>query len=274
MIKKCTDILEQVRKTKPLIHHITNYVTVNDCANITLCIGASPVMADELEEASDIAGIASAVVLNTGTLNKATISSMIVAGQTANAKGIPVILDPVGVGASALRNKTVEDILKKIKISVLRGNISEIRFISGLQSNTKGVDASEDDLSNIADKNHIAMELAKKLNCVVAITGKIDVVSDGRTTVCLENGHSALGDITGTGCMCSSLIGSLCGADPSMPLEAAIAALLVMGISGEIAFAKAGEKGLGSFHTALFDAVSKIDGAMLCSQGKISSENH
>jgi len=271
MKSKYAALVERVREKKPLVHHITNYVTVNDCANITLAIGASPIMADALEEAADIAATASALVLNLGTLNERTIPSMLAAGRAANKAGVPVVLDPVGAGASKLRNETAARILNEVKISVLRGNISEIRFLAGLKSAAKGVDASEDDLQGSADASAgaIAKTLAARYHCVTAITGATDVVSDGKTVVCVENGHPMLANLTGTGCMCSSLIGSFCGAAPDAPFEATIAALLTMGIAGEIAGEKAGQSGNGSFHTALHDAVSHMDAETLSGRAKI-----
>jgi hydroxyethylthiazole kinase len=248
-----------VRTVKPLVHHITNYVTVNDCANMTLAIGASPVMADALEEAADIARIAAAVVLNIGTLNERTIPAMLAAGKAANQAGVPVIFDPVGAGASRLRNETAGRIIREIRLSVLRGNISEIRFLSGMQSETKGVDASERDIRQTEDTVSVAKSLAAKLGCTVGITGATDVVSDGKKAVCIKNGHPMLSNLTGTGCMCSSLTGAFCGVAPHQPFEAAAAALLTMGIAGEIAYAAAGQRGNGSFRAALHDAVSRMD---------------
>jgi len=259
MSNNYTALLQKVRESNPLVHHITNYVTVNDCANVTLEIGASPVMADAIGEAADIASIASALVLNMGTLNERTIPSMIAAGEAANKKGIPVVFDPVGAGASKLRNDTAGIITSKIKLSVLRGNISEIRFIAGLCSQTKGVDASESDIAGANDAGQIAKDLAKKLGCVVVISGAVDAVSDGNKVVLIENGHPLLANQTGTGCMCSSLIGSFCGAAPADFLAASAAAMLCMGIAGEIAFKKAGQSGNGSFRAALHDAISCMD---------------
>jgi hydroxyethylthiazole kinase len=249
-------LLNKVRESKPLVHHITNYVTVNECANITLAIGASPVMADAIDEAADIASIAGALVLNMGTLNERTIPSMIAAGKSANAKGIPVVFDPVGAGASKLRNDTAAAITSEIKLSVLRGNISEIRFIASLCSETKGVDASENDIAGADSAGQTAKDLANKLGCVVVISGAVDTVSDGKKIVFIENGHPMLANQTGTGCMCSSLIGSFCGAVSNDPFSAAAAAMLCMGIAGELAYKKAGQFGNGSFRTALHDAVS------------------
>lgn len=261
-------LLKHVRDINPLIHHITNYVTVNDCANITLAIGASPIMADALEEAADIASIASALVLNMGTLNEHTVTSMFAAGKAAWEAGVPVIFDPVGAGASKFRNITAARMLNEVKISVLRGNISEVKFLAGLQAEAKGVDASKSDLLHTDDAMTISKMLASKLDCVVAITGAIDVISDGKKVICIENGHPMLSNITGTGCMCSSLIGSFCGAAPDSPLEATAAALLSMGIAGEIAYDKSGQNGNGSFLVALMDAVSHMDTETFIRRGK------
>ena len=256
-------LLNKVRENKPLVHHITNYVTVNDCANITLAIGASPVMADAVGEAADIAALARAVVLNMGTLNERSIPSMIAAGKAANARGIPVVFDPVGAGASKLRNDTAASITGELKLSVIRGNISEIKFVAGLSSQTKGVDASDSDIAGADSAGQTAQTLARKLGCVVVISGAIDTISDGAKIILVENGHPMLGNLTGTGCMCSSLIGSFCGAAPEEPLAAAAAAMMCMGIAGELAYENAGQRGNGSFRAALHDAVSRMDAATL-----------
>lgn len=262
-------LIKQVRDKNPLVHHITNYVTVNDCANITLAVGGSPIMADAWEEAADITRISSALVLNMGTLNERTMKSMLAAGKAANNADIPVIFDPVGAGASDFRNKAAALILNETKVCVLRGNISEVRFLAGIQSETKGVDASERDLQNTADAATVAKMLASRLNCVVAITGAVDVISDGKKAVYIENGHPMLSNLTGTGCMCSSLMGAFCGAIPEKPFEAATTALLTMGIAGEIAYGKAGAQGNGSFRIALHDAISRMDADTLMERIKI-----
>ncbi|MDR0940939.1 MAG: hydroxyethylthiazole kinase [Bacteroidales bacterium] len=268
------NVIENLREKKPLVHHITNYVTVNDCANITLAIGASPVMADEPEDAVDISSISSAVVLNMGTLNSRTIQAMLASGKTANEKGIPVVFDPVGVGASGLRNKTAEKLLNEVTFSVVRGNISEIRYLAGLQSETKGVDASENDILSSNDTEIIVANLAKRLHCVVAVTGKIDVISDGKRVVTIQNGVEMLGNLTGTGCMCTSLIGSFIGANPENAFESTVGAILSMGIAGEIAFEKNGHLGNGSFRAALHDAMSKIDGKIVEQRAKINEKHN
>ncbi len=251
-------ILLALKDKKPLVHHLTNYVTVNDCANATLAIGASPIMADDIAEAGDIAAIASALVLNIGTLNSRSIDSMLSAGKRANAAGVPVVFDPVGAGASALRNSTTERILSEIKPAVIRGNISEIKFIAGIAANTKGVDASTEDTA-FAQEEIITMakDLAQKYSCIVAITGAVDIVTNGKETFLLQNGHPMLSSVTGTGCLTSSLIGSYCGATSDYLLAAA-GGILTTCIAGEIAYKKAGHLGTGSFHIALIDAISKI----------------
>ncbi|MDB2159445.1 hydroxyethylthiazole kinase [Clostridium butyricum] len=270
--QKVVELLNRLKNKKPLIHNITNYVTVNDCANILLAIGASPIMADDLKEAEDITSIASALVINIGTLNERTIESMIASGKKANELNIPVVLDPVGAGASLFRNETTKRILEEIKISVLRGNMSEIKFIAGLESETKGVDASESDLKSDSDEGiRVAKSLAKRFNCTVAITGVCDIVSDGEKSVTIENGTKMLSNVTGTGCMTTALVGGYLGACETKEdlFIAAISGIVSMGICGEIAEERAGSIGLGSFHMAIIDAVSNLDEEDLLKRSKI-----
>lgn len=263
-------LLEALHSKKPLVHQITNYVTVNDCANIVLAIGASPIMADDLEEVGEIIAISSALVLNIGTLNQRTIAAMLTAGKKANELQIPVVLDPVGAGASQLRNETTRKLIEQVRVSVLRGNMSEIRFVSGLTASTKGVDASADDIeSGSQNGKQIAQSLAQKLHCVVAISGAIDYVSDGLHTASITNGHPMLSRVTGTGCMCTALIGAFCGAT-SHYFEATVSGMICMGIAGEMAFAAAGDCGAGSFRTALMDGISKLDQAILEKMAKVN----
>lgn len=250
--------LDLLRKTAPLVHHITNYVTVNDCANITLAIGASPVMADDEGEAAAMARLASSLVINIGTLNQRTIPSMMAAGKAANEKGIPVILDPVGAGATPLRTDTARKLMETISFAVIRGNLSEILCLAGLGAHTKGVDVSMEDRA--MDPEGAAKTLAEKTGAVTAVTGAVDVITDGKRRAFISNGVPLMGRVTGTGCMCSSLIGSFCGADPDHPFEAAAAAVTAMGVLGDIAMEAAGEKGTGSFRAALMDAASKLTG--------------
>ncbi|MCX7614742.1 MAG: hydroxyethylthiazole kinase [Clostridiales bacterium] len=270
MVSQIVKLLDEVRANKPLIHNITNYVTVNDCANIILAIGASPVMADDLSEVEDIVSISSALVLNIGTLNKRTVESMIAAGKKANSLGIPVILDPVGVGASSFRNETAAKIIKEVKIDILRGNMSEIRFISGMQASTKGVDASDADLAVDIDNGiKTAKNLAKQFSCVVAITGAVDIVSDGSRTVTIHNGHKMLSQVTGTGCMTTALVGAFCGASKD-DLIAAVSGILSMGIAGELAYETAEKKGTGSFRVSIIDQISRLDSGIIERMSKIN----
>jgi hydroxyethylthiazole kinase len=266
---KVGNLLNEVRNKKPLVHNITNYVTVNDCANILLAIGASPIMADDIKEAADITKISSALVINIGTLNDRTIESMIASGKKANELNIPVVFDPVGAGASEFRNATTKRILEEVKISVLRGNMSEIKFISGLESTTKGVDASESDMKSSNDEGvNVAKNLANKFNCTVAITGAIDLISDGEREAILQNGTKMLSNVTGTGCMTSALVGAFCGAGSDYFI-AAISGIVSMGISGEIAFEKAGQIGTGSFHIAIIDAISNLNSGIIRNMAKV-----
>ena len=269
IVIKVGKLLDEVRNKKPLVHNITNYVTVNDCANILLAIGASPIMADDIKEAADITKISSALVINIGTLNERTIESMITSGKKANELNIPVVFDPVGAGASEFRNSTTKRILEEVKINVLRGNMSEIKFISGLESSTKGVDASESDLKSGNDEGiKIAKNLADRLNCTVAITGATDIVSDGKRVAILENGTKMLANVTGTGCMTTALVGAFCGAGSDYFI-AAIGGIVSMGISGEIAREKAGQIGIGSFHIAIMDAISNLNSEIIENMAKV-----
>lgn len=263
------DALDRLRRTRPLIHHITNYVTVNDCANCVLAIGGSPVMADELDEMDDIVSIASALVLNIGTLNRRTLDSMEAAGHKARERGLPVVLDPVGAGASACRTQAVERLIRETAPAVLRGNMSEIRCIAGLSATTKGVDASEGDaFQPLADGLATAASLARQLRCTVAITGATDIVSDGTRTLSIANGHPRMSGVTGTGCMCTSLIGAFCGATDD-PLVAAAGGILSMGIAGELAAEDTAGGGNGSFRTALIDRISLMTGDLIRQREKL-----
>lgn len=252
------DIQEQLKEAfealynkRALIYHITNYVTVNDCANVVLAIGASSIMADELSEVEEMVGICDALVLNIGTANERTIASMLKAGKAANAKGIPVVLDPVGVGATMFRRQSVAKLMDTISFSVIRGNMAEIKTIAGLEAKSAGVDSLEEE----SDGAKIALNLAKKLGCVIAITGKIDVVSDGTLCYTLQNGDMALTQVTGTGCMSTSLIGSFIGSSNNA-FASALAGILTMSISGELAEKS---KGIGSFHTSLINRIGQMD---------------
>lgn len=267
LYNKLNTILEKIKKERPLVHHITNYVTVNDCANAVLALGGSPVMADDIKEVEEMVSIASSLVLNIGTLNERTIESFILAGRRANQLGVPVVLDPVGVGATTLRNQTVERILKEVKLSVLRGNMSEIKNIYGIEASTRGVDSIDNPLDGGSE---FAIDLAKRLGCAVAITGAVDIISDGIKVFYINNGHPILSNITGTGCMSSSLIGLCCGTGEGS-LYGALGGIMIMGIAGE----KAQERlmayeGLGSFKAYLMDAINSFSSEDIEKRGKVN----
>lgn len=269
ILEAANEIFKRLQQKKPLVHHITNYVTVNDCANITLAVGALPIMADDLEEVEEITALASALVLNIGTLNTRTIESMICAGRKANAMGIPIVFDPVGAGASAFRSKTTEKILAELKIDILRGNMSEMRSIAGLASSTNGVDASQKDRINNHEQGiEFVSSLAKQCHCIVAATGATDYIACDKKAVAIENGHPQLSAITGTGCMTTSLVGSFAGAVDNL-FEATVYGVLTMGIAGEIAYETSGDKKNGSFHMAVLDAVSNMNGDVLKKRAEI-----
>lgn len=258
--------LTRLKEKKPLIHHITNYVTVNDCANMTLAIGASPVMAEDIDEVEEMVSFASALVINMGTLNSRTIPSMLAAGKKARQTGIPIIFDPVGVGATRLRTVTAEKIIHEACPSVIRGNMSEIKIIAGLAESIKGVDS----VASTEDGEEVAQELSRKLNSVIVITGKQDIIARYDKVLRIHNGHSMLAQVTGTGCMATSLIGCFCGAAEDW-FTGAAAGIMTMGLAGEFAQQSLQPtEGIGTFRTRLFDAVSKMTKESLIQYGKVS----
>lgn len=255
-----------VRKQRPLIHHITNYVTVNDCANITLASGASPIMASDPGEVAEMAAKADALVLNIGTLDARLVQAMLLAGRQAAARGVPVVFDPVGVGATRLRLAAAERIMREIPLTVIRGNAAEIKTLVGTETASRGVDAAagQDD-----DAAAAAQTLARRLDCVVAATGRRDIIA-GKDAVCqIDNGHVMLTTVTGTGCMTTSLVGCCCGAGAD-PFVAAASAVLGMGVAGELAHAalQPGE-GSGTFRARLIDAVYNLTPADIQRYGRI-----
>lgn len=257
-------LFDEIRAKRTLIHHITNYVTVNDCANVVLSIGANPVMADDPFEVEDMVSICDALVINIGTLNERTINSMIKAGRAANARNIPVVFDPVGVGATPFRLKSAHALIDEIKFSVIRGNMAEIKVIAGQKTVKSGVDSFE----NESEGQHIAQALALKVGAVIAITGRVDVISDGKYTYEIHNGDEVLTRLTGTGCMSSSLIASFLGSSHHV-LHSALAGIATMGIAGEMASHSFHALGLGSFKVALMDSISKMDNEKFRKRAKI-----
>lgn len=253
------EMLKNVREKSPLIHNITNYVTVNDCANVVLACGASPIMADDQKEVAEITSICTGLNINIGTLNTRTIESMVIAGKKANELHHPVVLDPVGVGASTLRTQTALKLLKEIQFSVIRGNISEIKTLALGSGTTKGVDANLADkvtAENIHEVASFAQEFSKKTGAVIAITGAIDLVCNENIAYAIYNGHEMMSSITGTGCQLSALTASFISANPDYLLEATVAAVCTMGLAGEIAHERLTPlDGNASYRNYIIDAI-------------------
>ena len=249
-------ILDNVREKAPLGHSITKYVTSNDCGNILLACGASPIMADDPEEVEDITGISDALNINIGTLHRHTIPAMLRAGQRANVLGHPVVLDPVGAGASKLRTETALRLLSEVKFVAIRGNASEIRALAQGAATERGVDADEADAAHVDAAITSAKALAGKTGAVVAVTGAVDVIADSARICLVKNGHLMMRKITGTGCMLSALTAAYIAANPEQPFEAACAAVIAMGVCGEKAHARLGaQDGSGTMRSYLMDAV-------------------
>ena len=263
------EILANVAAKTPLIHCITNYVTVNDVANMLLACGGSPIMADDDREAEEITSVCDGLALNLGTLNSRTVRSMLLAGRRANALGRPVVLDPVGAGASALRTETARELLREVRFAVLRGNGSEMKVLAGLApAGSRGVDVAAGDAVTEATLDRAAdaaRELAARTGAIVAVTGAIDVVADERRAYLIRNGCPEMGRITGTGCMLTGVIAAWCAANPQAPLDATAAAVCAMGLCGELARARARESGGGTatMRVALIDAMSTLDAKTL-----------
>jgi hydroxyethylthiazole kinase len=243
--------LEQIRRTRPLVHNITNYVVMNYTANALLAMGAAPVMAHAENEVSDMVALAGSLVINIGTLSDPWIKAMFTAGKTANQNNIPIILDPVGSGATKLRTDTARKLAKELKIAVIRGNASEVLSLADVNSRTKGVDS----LHSVDDAAQAASILAEELDTIVAITGEIDLITDSKTTYHVRNGHPLMGHVTGTGCTATTAIAAFCAVNDNY-LQAAAFGLGYFGLAGE----KAGEKNAhpGSFAIGLLDALHEI----------------
>jgi hydroxyethylthiazole kinase len=262
--KNISDLFTRVREKCPLVHHITNYVTVNDCANITIATGAAPVMADAPEEVCEMVAAAGALVLNIGTLNKGQIESMILAGGMANDRKIPVILDPVGAGATRFRTECAQRLLDELKITILKGNAGEIGILAGAEAHVRGVDSH----GVTGDLVKIAQYFAKLAGTTVVISGATDIVTDGKRIFLVENGHPMLGTISGTGCMAASVTAAFAAAGDD-PVIASAAALAAFGIAGERA--AAGARGPYSFKMALFDEMAALKPEDLASGARISN---
>lgn len=257
-------ILAKVRESKPLIHHITNWVTIYDCANIVRAFGGLPVMAHASEEVEQMTGIANALVLNIGTLTKDLVDVMIKAGRKANQKSIPVVLDAVGVGATDLRTESTLKIMKKIRVDIVKGNSGEIGVLAGAKAVVRGVEAA----GLKGDPVKLTKRLALARKCVVAMTGKRDIVSDGRRVFLVDNGHAMMSSIVGTGCMAASVIGCFAAVEKDYAVASA-AALSCFGIAGELAAAKS--HGPGSFKESFYDEVYNLDGKTISGRVNITS---
>lgn len=261
MFKTC---LDNVRSNCPLIHNITNYVTVNDVANALLAIGASPIMADEPSDAAEITKICGGLNVNIGTLNKRTIKAMFASAKVAQELGHKLLLDPVGAGASALRTNTAVKLLNKFRFDVVRGNISEIKTLALGSGTTKGVDADIADAvteSNLEKSVAFAKDFAAKKNCVVAITGAIDLVSAADRCYVIRNGRAEMSRITGTGCQLSAVTAAYAVANPDNILESTAAAVCSMGLAGELAWERmqAGD-GNSTYRNRIIDALFNMTG--------------
>lgn len=265
--------LDNVRTAHPLVHNITNYVTVNDVANVLLACGGSPIMSDDINDVEDITSICGGLNINIGTLNGNTIPSMIAAGKKANKLGHPVLLDPVGAGASRLRTETSLALLKEVKFDVIRGNMSEIKCLALGSGNTHGVDAAEGDAvtdENMDDVIAFIREFSAATGAVIAMTGAIDIVSDDKKTYIIRNGNAMMSTITGTGCQLSGLTTAYIVANPDDKLTAAAAAVTSMGLCGEIAYGRLSEMdGNSSYRNYIIDAIFNLTGEALDAGAKV-----
>lgn len=255
--------IENVRKNVPLVHNITNYVTVNDVANIVLACGGSPIMSDEPEDVEDITSICGGLNINIGTLNKNSIESMFIAGRKAGELGHVILLDPVGAGASRLRTDTAVKIMEELKPQAIRGNISEIKTLALGSGTTKGVDADIADAvteESLDEAVNFVKEFALKTGSIIAVTGAIDLVSDGERCFVIRNGRAEMGKITGTGCQLSAVMTAFMTANPQNKLEAAAAAVCAMGLAGEIGWSNMqASDGNSTYRNRIIDAVYNMD---------------
>jgi len=255
--------LRTIRERRPLVHQITNYVVMNETANATLALGALPVMAHATDEVAEMAGIASSLVLNIGTLSPAWVEAMLIAGQAATERGIPVVLDPVGAGATRYRTETAKRILDEVGVTVLRGNAGEVATLVGADAEVRGVES----IGAGMEPAELALEAARALGVVASVTGAVDHVSDGERVLAVANGHELLVSVTGTGCISSALTGCFLAGKPDAPLEAAAEALAAFGVAAEDA--AAGAEGPGTFHARLYDALAALDPETLDGRARI-----
>jgi hydroxyethylthiazole kinase len=255
--------LRKLRERKPLVHQITNYVVMNETANATLALGALPVMAHAREEVEEMVELAGALVLNIGTLSPHWVEAMLAAGKAANAAGVPVVLDPVGAGATRYRTDTARRLLEQVDVAVLRGNHGEVATLVGVEAEVRGVES----MGAGGEPAELARAAARKLGLVASVTGPVDHVSDGERVLAVANGHELLASVTGTGCMASAITGCFLAAKQDR-FEAAAEALAAFGVAAEDAAREA--KGPGSFHVGLYDALAALDPETLDSRARIS----
>jgi hydroxyethylthiazole kinase len=259
----CTD-LETIRTSRPLIHSITNLVVMNETANAILCLGALPIMAHAKEEVEEMVGISSALVLNIGTLEPDWIDAMEMAGRRANEKGIPVILDPVGAGASRLRTDSSKRLMDSVRITIVRGNAAEVATLVGMSAEVRGVES----ISASGTSEAIAREFASRTGVTAAVTGAVDVVCDGKRTAKLSNGDAMLGKVVGTGCMSNTIVASFAAVNAD-PFTAAVGGLTAFGIAGELAAEAAPDKP-GTFHVELYNALYALSKSDIETRAKIA----
>ena len=255
--------LETLRELKPLVHQITNYVVMNETANATLALGALPVMAHAPQEVEEMASLAGALVLNIGTLSEDWVEAMLIAGKAANRAGAPVVLDPVGAGATRYRTETAKRLLDELDVAVLRGNAAEIATLVGREAEIRGVES----IGAAGSGAELATAAAQALGVVASVTGPVDHVADGERVIAVANGHELLGTVSGTGCMSTAITGCFLAVRSDAPLDAAAEALVAFGVAGEDAARDA--KGPGSFHTALYDALYGLDPATLDARARV-----
>lgn len=271
------DIFENINNKHPLVHCITNYVTVNDVANALLACGASPIMADDENEVEEITSICSALNINIGTLNSRTIEAMLKAGKKANGLSHTIVLDPVGAGASTLRTKTTFNLLDNIRFNVIRGNISEIKTVGRGSGKTQGVDANVCDTiteKNLGEAIDFTKRLSQKTNAIIAITGAIDIVADSEKAYIIRNGHPSMSKVTGTGCMLSAIISAFVSANKEEALFATATAVCTMGLAGELAYKRVVEedKGSSTLRSYIIDEINKMTADKLKEGAKIESK--
>jgi len=262
LANKAGENLGLLRERKRLVHNITNYVSMNYIANALLACGASPVMAHAIEEVEEMVALAGALVLNIGTLTPVWVEAMVKAGKEANRLNVPVVLDPVGAGATRLRTESAKRLMSELRVSVLRGNASEILALARAKSSTLGVDA----IHSVDEAADVAVMLARDTDTTIAVTGETDFVTDGGRAYLVHNGHPLMGRVTGTGCVATSIVGAFLAVDRD-GVNAAATALAFFGLAGERAAATSA--GPGSFQTALLDSLYNIDEEVLRGGAKI-----